>query len=193
MVTITKEITPNLPLEAIDVVYTISNTGAAAVDVAPWEISRVPPGGITFFPLGTAGPTQTPGNNDLTFASDSGIEWFEESSQVYDANTNNGNHKSYADGAEGWLAHASSSGLLFVKTFADIAAGTAAPDHGEIELYSNGSYVEVENQGSIMTLAGGASLSYAVRWALRPATATLAVGAPLGDEARALATAVGAP
>jgi hypothetical protein len=192
-VTITKAVTPNLAVDAIDIVYTITNTGTAAVDVAPWEISRVATAGISFFPLGTEGPTQAPNNNALAFTSNGGLEWFEESSQTYDAATNGGNHKSYADGAEGWLAHASSSGLLFVKTFADIGASATAPDHGEIELYSAGAYVEVENQGSTMSLAGGASLSYAVRWAIRPATAGVAVGAPLGDEARAIAVAVGSP
>lgn len=192
MVTIKKEVTPNLALEAIDIIYTITNTGTSAVSVAPWEISRVAPGGITFFPLGTDGPTQTPGNNDLDTVADGGIEWFVEASQTY-GSTNYGNHKIYADGTEGWLAHTTSTGLIFMKLFNDVAFSTTAPDHGEVELYSNGNYVEVEVQGSMVSLAAGASLSFPVRWVLRPAASAVAVGTALGDEARAIATAVGSP
>lgn len=192
-ITITKVITPNLVVGAIDIVYTITNAGTAAVSVAPWEISRVEPGGLTYYPLGDEGPLASPGNNDLTTVTEGGINWFDESAQIYDAGTNSGNHKIHADGAEGWLAHATSGGIIFLKTFSDIASSTTAPDHGEIELYSSGTYVEVENQGAYVSLAGGESLSYAVRWALTPATAAVAVGAALGDETRAFATTVGAP
>ena len=55
-VTVTKRFTANVALEAIDVEYTLTNVGATAITIASWEISRVPGGGLTFYPTGTGAP-----------------------------------------------------------------------------------------------------------------------------------------
>ena len=78
--------------------------------------------------------------------------------------------KAFADGT-GWLAQATPDKLLYLIAFPDIQTTDAAPGESEIELYTNGSYVELEAQGALTTLAPGEATSWTVRWKLRPLSA----------------------
>jgi len=142
--------------------YTIANRGSQARQAAPWEITRVAAGGLTFFPMGAGGPRK--GDQDLlnpTIAN--GVAWF-----AYDAAAITADQKLFADGLEGWIAHVDGD-LLLVKSFGDTLPSQAAPGEGEIEIYANAghTYVEVENQGAYVNLAPGAATTWTVRWILR--------------------------
>ena len=60
-----------------------------------------------------------------------------------------------ADGVGGFVAHAA-SGLLFLKSFADVPPELQAPGEGEIEIYANNRYVEIEVQGPYAVIDAGA-------------------------------------
>src|SRR5262249_24403360 len=87
--------------------YRLHNRGAGETRLGPWEITRVGPGGLTFFPTGTG---SFPPSN-LTVREARGVTWF-----AYDAALITGDQKLFADGAEGWIAHVDGD-VLFVKAF----------------------------------------------------------------------------
>ena len=152
-----KRISANPESGAIEITYTILNESGETRQVAPWEISRVPNGGVLFFEA----PEVEPANNmaGMPFEFMQGGAWF-----VMDEAREN--RKINADG-KGWLAY-SAKGLLFVKKFQDLKAGQAAPAEAEIQAYANPgkTFVEIEEQGAYTTLAPGATLSWTVRWSL---------------------------
>lgn len=144
---------------AIVITYTIFNESGETRQVAPWEISRVPNGGVLFFDA----PAVEPGNNMalIPFQFRDGAAWY-----VMDEAGEN--RKINANG-KGWLAF-SSDGVLFVKKFPDLADGEAAPAEAEIQVYVNTgkTFVEIEEQGAYTTLAPGEKLDWTVRWYLLP-------------------------
>jgi len=169
--------------------YTMENRSDRARTVAPWEISRHPPGGLTFFPLGGGGilPPTSLGVRQV-----GGLAWF-----AYDAAAITDHQKLFADGAEGWIAHVDvGRRLMLVKCYPDVPRERQAPGEAEIEVYADPrhSYVEVEEQGPYEALAPGARSTWSVTWRLRrlPAGVSAAAGdARLVALARALASGHG--
>jgi hypothetical protein len=154
----------------LTVQYTAKNAGDVPRSLALWEVSRVPARGLTFFPsgAGTAGtlPLRRVGPGT----------WYEHDPSVL---TESGS-KSYGDGTGGFVAHAH-AGLLFVKTFDDLGPERQAPGEGEVEVYGNDRYVEVEAQGPYLALRPGDSTVWSVRWHLRPIPAAVAVAVGSAD------------
>jgi hypothetical protein len=152
-----KTFTANPAREAVDVSYAMTNVGAQPVSWAPWEITRVPPAGVAFWPTG--GPPF--GDAPLLSRCSLGHTWCEPSST-------RGEGKLFADGGGGYLAYVE-GGYLLVKSFADITPSQAAPGEAEIEVYINPdhSYVEVEQQGAYTRIDPGATVSWRVTWFAR--------------------------
>jgi hypothetical protein len=166
-VSVTKKFSADLVKEAVVIDYTVTNGGTAPVTVAPWEITRVGAGSITFYLQGDGAPTA--GSFPLPpTTSAAGATWFQHTGSATA-------YKLLSDGKGGWIASAIGD-LLLVKTFPDIAAGAAASGEAEIEIYSSQKYVEVEQQGAVQTLAPGDALHWTVRWYARKMAAPAAVG-----------------
>lgn len=153
------------------VTYTILNDTTVAQKVAAWEISRVAPDGLTFYPSGDEAKrgqlaTLTKDSSDVT--------WFQYNAETIPA----GVPKLLADGKEGWLAQAN-NGLLLVKSFENVATNKYAPEEGEIELYANPdhSYIEIEQQGTYVELKAGEQIVYVVRYKLVKLPASVHVSA----------------
>jgi hypothetical protein len=183
-VAITKKFSMDSATGTVTIEYGIANKGDKARSLAPWEITRVAAGGLTFFPMGEGSPSK--GSQDLlNLQISDGVAWF-----AYDAASISKEQKVFADGHEGWIAHAS-NGLLLVKAFGDMPASQAAPGEAEISLYTDTAhtYIEVEDEGPYQNLAPGESLSWTVRWSLRALDASVAIqigSAELLGAARAL-------
>jgi hypothetical protein len=159
----------------------VSNRGPGPVALAPWQISRVAPGGLTFFPTGDG--IFPPSN--LAVREARGLTFY-----AYDAAAITDHQKLFADGREGWLAHVAGDALL-VKIFAPVPRARQAPGEAQIEIYANParSYVELEVQGAYETIAPDAALDWRVIWLVRRLPHGLAAGvgsAALVDEVRAL-------
>lgn len=175
-VTVTKRFAANLVSEAIDIEYTLTNVGGAAISLASWEISRVAGGGLTFYPTGASELTPVdpphPGVVPVTHAAN--VTWFDHATFPLGTNA-----KLNADGTGGWLAHVA-DGVLLLKTFQDVPQASQAPGEGEVEIFADmsGGYVEVENQGPYVTIQPGASSTYKVTWLVRklPSDVQVAVG-----------------
>jgi hypothetical protein len=164
--------------------YRIHNLGAAPLQTAPWQITRVGPGGLTFYPSGEGiFPPSNLGVRDAL-----GAIWYD-----YDKAAITDHQKHFADGAEGWLAHVDRDALL-VKTFAAVPRSAHAPGEAQIEIYASPAhtYVEVEAQGAYETIAPGEALTWEVVWLPRrlPALVPVAVGSKeLLEHVRALVAA----
>jgi len=146
---------------SIEITYVIANVSDQNKRVAPWEVTRVPAGGMSFFPGSTDWvlPFST-----LEAADSLGILW------LFDDPGINRDRKFFADGREGWLAYAQDS-LLFVKQFPDIPDSLTAPNESDVEVFAAAThdYVELECQGAYLELAPGESMTWQVAWYLRQA------------------------
>lgn len=167
------------------ILYRVSNVGKKELTLAPWEITRVPPAGLAFFPRGET--TFYAGDfAALPVTEAEGIVWY----AMGDAEAHGPqNHKLMTHGREGWLAWLRGNTLL-VKTFTDVPAELMAPNEGEIEIYSDAShtYVELEQQGILTTLQPGESLDWTVHWVFAQVEADLHHSPQaLVQQARALA------
>lgn len=144
---------------AITITYTIINESGQTRQVAPWEITRVPNGGMVFFQAKETVPANR--MKGLPFTFEKGAAWF-----VMDEDR--ANRKINADG-KGWLAFCD-NGLMFVKKFQDLDPSQLAPAEAEIQIYANPgkTYVEIEEQGAYTKLEPGDELSWNVTWYLFP-------------------------
>ena len=139
--------------------YRIHNLGALPIQTAPWQITRVGPGGLTFYPSGEgAFPPSNLGVQDAL-----GATWYD-----YDKASITEHQKHFADGREGWLAHVDRDALL-VKTFPAVPRAAHAPGEAQIEIYASPAhtYVEVEAQGAYETVEPGGALTWQVVWLAR--------------------------
>ena len=139
--------------------YRIHNLGALPIQTAPWQITRVGPGGLTFYPSGEgAFPPSNLGVQDAL-----GATWYD-----YDKASITEHQKHFADGREGWLAHVDRDALL-VKTFPAVPRTAHAPGEAQIEIYASPAhtYVEVEAQGAYETVEPGGALTWQVVWLAR--------------------------
>ncbi|HSS40031.1 MAG TPA: DUF4380 domain-containing protein, partial [Polyangia bacterium] len=139
-------------------------TTAAAGMFAAWEITRVGPGGLTFYPTGTDAPRAGGGFALPPTQTAAGCTWYQHPGTAPGAD-----QKLLADGSGGWLAHVAGD-VVLVKKFADVPAGMAAPGEAEIEIFvdGRGGYVEVEEQGTYQPVAAGQTLNWPVTWIVRP-------------------------
>lgn len=156
-------------ISGFELSYDLQNVGTRSARVAGWQISRVFPGGLTFFPTGA---------NELTPIEPHGSLRLEKRSllSVYDHRHFQPGRslKVHADGMGGLLAHVARpvgrTPLLFLKAFLDSRPEEQAPGEGEVEIFANedGAYVEVEVQGKLEVIEPGATSRFAVRWIVCP-------------------------
>lgn len=164
-VSVTKTFWADVALGAFKIEYKLNNTSQTEVQMAPWEVTRVLPRGLSFFPTGSS--ERLTDNATLPTTKSEGITWF-----AYDMASVTEDSKLFADGAEGWLAHVA-EGLVFIKTFPDVSPAMIAPMEGDVELYVNDPetedqrYIELENQAAYGMIAPGASVAWTVTWYLR--------------------------
>lgn len=142
--------------------YGMTNRGAEPVSLAPWEVTRVPRGGLTFFPLG-AHTYDVQRHPPLPFTRIGDVAWIDHGALL------TGDRKLYADSGKGYVAHAR-DGIVFVKEFERATGSQHLPGEAEIEIYANAEppYVELEEQGPFSVILPGASTTWNVKWRLLP-------------------------
>ena len=112
----------------VTISYTFHNVGTAPVSVAPWEITRVAAGGLTFFPNPTSAPVMS-GCGSFTpppvTTLDSYTFFADDAATFADASTEES--KFCADGgSKGYEAHLAGSQLL-VQAWQDVPASENVP------------------------------------------------------------------
>lgn len=146
--------------EALRFHYRIYNHSQETRSIAPWEITRLKPGGITLYPKGEEG-YQSGIFYLLPVVERDGIVWQKYNMQ----NLQKDHHKLMADGSEGWLAYVN-EGYLIIKQFEDVPVAKTAPGEGEIELFvgAERSSMELQQQGPLTSLKAGEYLEWDVVW-----------------------------
>lgn len=166
-------------LGAVVINYELVNTNTTARRWAPWEITRVPPNGLTFYATADTPPKWNPPSDSFVVEDAVGATWFQQrASAPWQTKTAPYGVKLLANTSAGFLAHTDGH-LLLVKCFKKISApASAAPGEGQIEVYNGGGYVEVEQQGAYEQILAGSSLHWNVLWFLRrlPSEAKAKVG-----------------
>lgn len=173
-----KRFVANPERRSLEITYSIANRSQRAKRVAPWEITRVGPFGLSFYASDEA-PT---GELPLPTTREAGCVWFQHSGQAPP------HGKLFGDGS-GWLAHLTPERVLLVRAFDEPRRDLVAPNEAEIEIYSSPqptpaeAYVEIENQGEFREIAAGSSFSWRSIWYLRalPPALPLAPAASLVD------------
>jgi hypothetical protein len=156
-VRVTKRFRALPAVTALELTYSLQNTDSAPAAWAPWEISRVAPGGLTFFPVGKAAVTTA-----LPVMTQNGTTWYR-----HDPASVGSGQKFSGDGSGGFIAHVAGR-TLFLKQFLDVTPEQQAPaPEAEIELYAAQGYVEIEPQGPYTMLMPDQSVTWTVRWYLR--------------------------
>jgi hypothetical protein len=145
--------------------YAVTNHGSSARSFAAWEVTRVFPAGLFFFPSAGGGYSADSGA-PLPVQFVGGAGWY-----AYATATVPDSMKYFAAPGGAWLAQVR-DGALFVKKF---TLGKAAPGESPIEIFLDGAhaYVELETQGPYQSVAPGATLSFTSRWVLRKLPAGL--------------------
>lgn len=165
-ISITKDFSADASTGWVTLQYTINAT--QALHAAPWEVTRVPRGGVAFFML-DAGAAYSAG--PLTVTQSGGAMWWDDSSKS--ASSPSG-AKLIADGSGGWLAYAR-GGILFLKKFPDVPSTSLAPGEGDTEIYPGSGYDELEAQGPYSAIPAGGKLTWATSWRVAPIPASVTV------------------
>ena len=139
--------------------YSMINTTGKTIKKALWELTRVPVGGLTFWP---SGPGGTWGKLAPACEEINDHTWYERESE------DGTGLKFFADGKDGWFAHVDDFGSLYIKTFEDVDRSEFADGEGELELWVADEYIELENQSACRNIAPNEQLDYEVKWYLRP-------------------------
>ena len=136
---------------------------------APWEVSRVPRGGIVFFPVPSGGAVTA---GPLTVTQSGGIAWFDDGPRTA---TSPDGDKCFADGA-GWTAYVV-GGNLFLKKFMDQPASAQAAGEGEVDIYPGDGFLEFEVQGPYTNIPASGTLPWSIQWRVVkvPSSVTIAV------------------
>ena len=144
---------------AVEAEYRITSAAGDGM-YAPWEITRLGPGGLTFYPTGADAPRAGGGFALPPTTTAAGCTWYQHPGTAPGVD-----QKLLADGAGGWLAHVAGD-VVLIKKFADVPLGMAAPTEAEIEIFvdGRGRYVEVEEQGAYQPVPAGQTLSWPVTW-----------------------------
>ncbi len=154
-----KRFVPGPHPNSIDTTYSIHNVGTRSFSMANWEIARVHPGGLTFYPTGTFELTPIEPHCAMDTIKHREMTFYDHRSFQPGKSL-----KLHADGREGFLAHATERHLI-LKLFEDTTHDQQAPGEGECEIFANldGKYVEIEVQGPYVAIAPNTSNDLLVR------------------------------
>jgi hypothetical protein len=180
-----KEIEIRLAQDAAQarVLYRVYNRGLWPVELAPWALSVMAPGGVAILPLPPRGPhapqNLLPTSSLVQWAytdmSDPRWTWGREYVLLRQDPGLAGPQKVGAASYVGWAAYAvqrshdtasANQGSLFVKTFAP-QPGMVYPDMGcTVEFFTNESMLEVETLAPLSRLEPGEATSHTETWHL---------------------------
>jgi len=157
----------------VEVTHRIRNRGAAPLELAPWALTMLAPGGTGihgFPPRGTHPEVLAPANPLVMWAfsdlSDPRWKFTRKYMALRNDPANPVPMKLGTWNRRTWGAYVL-NGEAFVKRY-DAAAGPRQyPDYGcSFETFTNADFLELETLGPLTTLAPGESVSHTERWTL---------------------------
>ena len=157
---------------AVKVTHRLTNRGVWPVELAPWAISVMAPGGVGVIPLPPRGshsdnllPSSTLTLWAYTDLADPRWTWGRGSILLRQDASRPDPQKIGAFAPDGWVAYAR-HGHLFVKLVTPVV-GVDYPDkNSNVELFTNDLFQEVETFGPMVRLEPGQSVEHSERWHL---------------------------
>ncbi|MBE3071122.1 MAG: hypothetical protein IMZ66_12885 [Planctomycetes bacterium] len=152
----------------VRLIHRLTNIGRKAVELAPWALSVMAPGGTAVIGLPKRGshPADLLPDQTLTLWPYTNLgDRFTLGTQaiLLAQKPKTGPNKFGILTPEGWAAYAV-NGCLFIKKFA-CKAGAAYPDMGcNAEFFTNGDMLEVESLGPVVRLAPGKKVEHIEDW-----------------------------
>jgi hypothetical protein len=177
-VAVTKDFSADGATGWITATYTMKASKAA--QVAPWQIARVPRGGLVFFPSTTTAIKSPSSSCTWTMTQGSSYDWINDQNQT-SVSCSDGS-KYVADGAAvpgqtyTLLGYALNGNLLLFK-FPNVAQGSFAPNEADIEVYPGSGYIELEAQGAYTSLAANGTSAWTIQWRVVPIDSGVTVAA----------------
>ena len=158
-----KEISISEKDTSIQILYSIINSSDKVNKVAPWEITRMPKGGLVLFPKGLTSP-KAKSFDPIQYKEVENILWYKINKDEKLVN----HLLSVSDGSEGWLAYTVDNFIL-IKSFTDVLPDNQAPNEGEIPIYidSKSPVVEIEVQGPFKGINPGEVFIWQMKWYVR--------------------------
>ncbi len=166
---------PVSPMERhISITHRLYNRGLWPVELAPWAISNMMPGGKAIIPLPPRQPssmmnllpTSLMAIWEYSDLSDPRLKIGHNFIVLHQDNNAAGPLKIGVMDTDGWTAYW--NGNLFVKTF-DYKNGAVYPDFGSsVEVYSAKENLELETIAPLKLLQPGESVAYTEQWFLFP-------------------------
>ncbi len=170
-----KQITVNLSPQgtAVEVRHRIRNTGAHALDLAPWALTMMAPGGVAihaFPPRGKHPQVLAPTNplvmSAYTNLADHRWRFTRKYLMLHQDPSNPDPQKLGSFNNHTWAAYWLGSGL-FVKQFEAPGSPRDYPDLGcSFETFTNADFLELETLGPMQHLKPGASVEHIEHWTL---------------------------
>ncbi len=154
------------------VTHRLRNTNLWPLEVAPWAVSVMAPGGVAVVPLPprrrheeSLVPANTLALWAYTDMTDARWTWGARFVLLRQQPGAPVPQKAGLSVPEGWAAYAR-DGRLFVKAF-DYVAGGRYPDLGSnVEAFTNAEMLELETLAPLSTVPPGGEVEYTERWAL---------------------------
>ncbi len=154
------------------ITHRLRNTGLWAIELAPWALTVMAPGGVAVIPLPPRGshaenlqPTSTLTLWAYMDMADPRWTWGRSFVLLRQDPTASGPQKIGARVPDGWTAYAR-DGRLFVKMF-EYKPDARYPDFDSpVEVYTDAQILEVETLGPLSKLAPGASVEHVEQWFL---------------------------
>lgn len=156
----------------VRITHRLINRGVWPVELAPWAISVMAPGGVGIIPLPKRGshdenllPTSSLALWAYTDFSDPRWTWGRQFILLRQDAQRPDPQKIGAFVPDGWVAYARRD-HLFVKTVTVDPVATYPDLNSNVELFTNDLFQEVETFGPVVTLAPGASVEHQEDWYL---------------------------
>ena len=155
---------------AVEVTHELENEGVWEVELAPWAISVMRPGGTAVVPLSRGNPESVLPDRSLslwpyTDLSDERLTFADETTLVDQAADGEGPLKVGASGGDEWAAYVT-DGTAFVKEFAYDPAATYPDGGSAVEVYAAANSLELETLGPLAELSPGESAVHTETWRL---------------------------
>jgi hypothetical protein len=165
-----------------EIVHVLHNEGLWSVELSPWAISVMAPGGAAIVPLpprGTHSDNLLPNGTIATWAytdmADPRWSWLEKYVFLRQEPGPVREQKAGFRVPDGWTAYIR-GGHLFIKRF-HFDPTAHYPDFGSnVECYTDSRILELETLGPLVSLAPGASVEYRENWLLAKGIPTLGDG-----------------
>jgi hypothetical protein len=166
------EITLDPETSGVRVIHRLKNTGPWPIEIAPWAISVMAPGGFAIAPLPTAfHPDRLLPNRALTLwpytdMRDDRWLWGTDYILLRQKVVQGQERTKVGISSDlGWAAYYLKP-FLFIKRFTPVAGATYPDFNSSLEVFTNNRMLELETLGPLAVLQPGAVVTHEERWEL---------------------------